>query len=345
MLKIKIKRSLPPSVKKALDHIQAKKKYGEVNTLQNLMKIDTISTGSLGLDLVTGGGNPLGHVVELRGEEGVFKTTLSLEMLKSVQDANYKGGSVAFIDVEQTLNPKLAIDIGLDPNRFIHVTPDTGEDAFSAIHDLARSGVGGVVLDSVGAITPEEDMGVGMGQGRMGSQARLMWKAYRQTRGAIYDSNILAVFINQRTVKMGDRYGAQQSDSKGGSALKFWSFLRLDMMAGKRITAKGDDEESEDSKKKDIAVGQVIHVYCFKNKMASPFRKAEIPMIFGSGIDKDADLLKVCVDLKIVKKSGAWLAMPDGTKVSGVNAFKDYLHDHKKECKVLTKRVQEAISS
>ena len=314
--KFRIKKRIPDKLASVVEGMS--KEGSHVVALKDVMGIETISTGSLGLDLVLGGGIPLGYTVELRGEEGSFKTTLALEMLKEVQKANHRSGVVAFIDVEQSLNPELVIQMGIDPNMFIHACPDTGEEAWEIIRELVDTGVGGVVLDSVGAMVSGEEADSGMADARLGSQARLMWKAYRRVRKSIFESKVAAVFINQTTDKIGSYHGGK--DSKGGMALKYWSFLRIDIAA--RAHLKAND---------DVVYGQEVNAYCFKNKMASPFKKAKIPMTFGYGVDRDAELMQVCKDTGVIETNGAWMTMPDGQKVSGREKFQQYIEDHPKQ--------------
>jgi|1_EtaG_2_1085319.scaffolds.fasta_scaffold20605_3 recombination protein RecA len=334
IVRIKVKRKkstgLPPQVADTVKHM-SEKGGKSVQVLRDFMGIETIPTGSMVLDHIIGGGVPLGQVVELRGDEGAFKTTLSLEILKSIQDSGYKGGAVAFIDIEQTLNPELARNIGIDVDRFIHLVPATGEEAFDMLEEMANGGIAGVVLDSIGAVTPEEDMTGDMTDGRLGSQSRLMWKAYREKRGVIHGSGIACVFINQKTAIIGASKYMPQEDSRGGKALKYWSFLRLDMTAGSQI------------KDGDKRIGQDVGVRCFKNRMAAPHQKIKIPMMFGTGIDHDREMLNAGLALGVIKKSGAWMIMPDGIKVSGAKKFVEYLNSKGNLRKKLRKAIRGAI--
>ena len=285
-------------------------KLGDTQTLD----IDSISTGSLGLDVALGiGGLPMGRIVEIFGPESSGKTTLTLSVIAQAQKA---GKTCAFIDAEHALDPIYASKLGVDVKELLVSQPDNGEQALEICDALVRSGaVEVIIVDSVAALTPKAEIEGDMGDSHMGLQARLMSQALRKLTGHIKTANCLVVFINQIRMKIGVMFGNPETTT-GGNALKFYSSVRLDI---RRIGAVKDGEE---------IVGSETRVKVVKNKVAAPFRQAEFPIMYGEGISKNGELIELGVKHKLVEKSGAWYAY-NGQKIGQgrANAMK-WLVEH-----------------
>lgn len=254
--------------------------------------IQTISTGSLALDVALGiGGLPRGRVIEIYGPESSGKTTLTLQTIAECQKA---GGTAAFVDAEHALDPVYAEKLGVNVDQLLVSQPDTGEQALEITDMLVRSAaVDIVVVDSVAALTPKAEIEGDMGDSHMGLQARLMSQALRKLTANIKRSNTLVVFINQIRMKIGVMFGSPETTT-GGNALKFYSSVRLDI---RRIGAL---------KKGDEILGNETRVKVVKNKVAPPFKKAEFDILYGQGISKESELISLGVQYDLVEKSGAW---------------------------------------
>ncbi len=254
--------------------------------------IESISTGSLGLDVALGiGGLPKGRVIEIYGPESSGKTTLTLQVIAECQKA---GGTAAFIDAEHALDPQYAEKLGVDVDELLVSQPDTGEQALEITDMLVRSSaVDVVVIDSVAALTPKAEIEGDMGDSHMGLQARLMSQALRKLTGNIKRSNTMVIFINQIRMKIGVMFGNPETTT-GGNALKFYSSVRLDI---RRIGA---------IKRGDEVVGNETRVKIVKNKVAPPFKQTEFDILYGEGISREGEIIDVGVKLDIVDKAGAW---------------------------------------
>jgi recombination protein RecA len=262
--------------------------------------VETISTGSLNLDIALGiGGLPKGRVVEIYGPESSGKTTLTLHVIAEMQKA---GGTAAFVDAEHALDPVYAEKLGVDIDEMLVSQPDTGEQALEITDMLVRSGaVDIVVIDSVAALTPKAEIEGDMGDSHMGLQARLMSQALRKLTGNIKRSNTLVIFINQIRMKIGVMFGSPETTT-GGNALKFYSSVRLDI---RRIGA---------IKKGDEIVGNETKVKVVKNKVAPPFKLAHFEILYGVGISREGELIDLGVEHKLIEKAGAWYSY-NGDKI------------------------------
>jgi recombination protein RecA len=258
------------------------------------MDIDTVSTGSLGLDIALGiGGLPRGRVVEIYGPESSGKTTLALHCLAEAQK---KGGICAFIDAEHALDPIYARKLGVMVDDLLISQPDTGEQALEIADTLVRSGaVDVLVIDSVAALVPRAELEGEMGDSQPGLQARLMSQALRKLTASINRSNTMVIFINQIRMKIGVMYGSPETTT-GGHALKFYASVRLDI---RRIGA---------IKERDEVVGNQTRVKVVKNKLAPPFKQVEFDIMYGEGISKVGELVDLGVKAGVVEKSGAWFS-------------------------------------
>ena len=279
------------------------------------MQVDSISTGSLGLDLALGvGGMPRGRIIEVYGPESSGKTTLALHVLAEAQKA---GGEVAFIDVEHALDPAYARALGVDIDSLLVSQPDTGEQAMEICEALVRSGaIDAIVVDSVAAMVPKAEIEGEMGDSHVGLQARLMSQALRKLTGIIGKTNTVCIFINQLREKVGIVYGSPEVTT-GGRALKYYSSVRVDV---RRIEGLKDSAGN--------FIGNRTRAKIVKNKVAPPFKEAEFDIMFGEGISKVGELIDLGVKLGIVQKSGAWFNYGDTRLGQGRDNAKIFLKEH-----------------
>lgn len=275
------------------------------------MNVESISTGSLPLDIATGiGGVPKGRIVEIYGPESSGKTTLTLHI---VAEAQKKGGIAAFIDAEHALDPAYARNLGVKIDDLIISQPDTGEQALEITEALVRSGaIDIIVVDSVAALVPKAEIDGEMGDSHVGLQARLMSQALRKLAGAISKSNCVVIFINQLREKVGIMFGSPETTT-GGRALKFYSSMRFDI------------RKIETLKKGDDVFGSRTRVKVVKNKMAPPFKQAEFDIIYGKGISIEGCVLDMGVEAGIVNKSGAWYSYEGNRLGQGRDNSKEYI--------------------
>ncbi|WP_130807061.1 recombinase RecA [Senegalia massiliensis] len=319
--------------KKALEMAinQIEKQFGKGSIMMlgedAKLNVDSISTGSLELDIALGiGGLPKGRVIEIYGPESSGKTTVALH---AVAEAQKKGGTAAFIDAEHALDPAYAKNLGVDVENLIVSQPDTGEQALEIAEALVRSGaVDIVVVDSVAALVPKAEIEGEMGASHVGLQARLMSQALRKLAGAIKKSNTIAIFINQLREKVGVMFGNPET-TPGGRALKFYASVRLDV---RRI---------ETLKQGDNMIGNRTRVKIVKNKVAPPFKKAEFDIMYGEGISKEGNILDVAVSADIINKAGSWYSYGDQRLGQGRENAKDYLKENPETSEEIEKKVRE----
>ena len=307
--------------KRALDAAIAKleKDFGK-GTVMRLgdpsaqVAVETIPTGSLSLDLALGlGGVPKGRIVEIYGPESSGKTTVALHMIAEVQK---RGGIAGFIDAEHALDPVYAKNIGVDIDELYISQPDSGDQALEITETMVRSGAMDIiVVDSVAALVPKQEIEGDMGDSHVGLQARLMAQALRKLTPVISKSNCVVIFINQLREKVGVMFGNPETTT-GGRALKFYSSVRMDVRRIETLKQSGE------------MVGNRTRVKIVKNKIAPPFKEAEFDIMFGKGISKEGDILDLAVKCDLVSKSGAWFAY-NGDKIGqGRENAKTYLSEH-----------------
>ncbi len=279
-----------------------------------IMEIETVSTGSLGLDIALGiGGLPRGRVIEIFGPESSGKTTLALH---TIAESQKKGGVCAFIDAEHALDPIYARKLGVDLDNLLISQPDAGEQALEIADTLVRSGaVDVLVVDSVAALTPRAELDGEMGDNQPGMQARLMSQALRKLTASINRSHTMVIFINQIRMKIGVMYGSPETTT-GGNALKFYASVRLDI---RRIGAIKEREE---------VVGNQTRVKVVKNKLAPPFKQVEFDIMYGEGVSKMGELIDLGVKAGVVEKSGAWFSYDSQRLGQGRENAKTFLRQH-----------------
>ncbi|UJF19014.1 recombinase RecA [Vibrio sp. SS-MA-C1-2] len=305
---------------KALDAAlsQIEKQFGKGSIMKlgdnRTMDIETVSTGSLSLDIALGaGGLPMGRIVEIYGPESSGKTTLTLEVIAAAQRS---GKTCAFIDAEHALDPIYAKKLGVDVDTLLVSQPDTGEQALEICDALARSGaVDVMVIDSVAALTPKAEIEGEMGDSHMGLQARMLSQAMRKLTGNLKQSNCMCIFINQIRMKIGVMFGNPETTT-GGNALKFYASVRLDIRRTGAV--KSGDE----------VVGNETRIKVVKNKIAAPFRQAETQILYGQGFNRYGELVDLGVKEKLVEKAGAWYSYKGDKIGQGKANASQFLKDH-----------------
>ncbi|EOW9237053.1 recombinase RecA [Vibrio cholerae] len=312
---------------------QIEKQFGKGSIMRlgdnRAMDVETISTGSLSLDIALGaGGLPMGRIVEIFGPESSGKTTLTLELIAAAQR---EGKTCAFIDAEHALDPVYAKKLGVNIDELLVSQPDTGEQALEICDALARSGaVDVIVIDSVAALTPKAEIEGEMGDSHMGLQARMLSQAMRKLTGNLKQSNCMCIFINQIRMKIGVMFGNPETTT-GGNALKFYASVRLD------IRRTGAIKEGEE------VVGNETRIKVVKNKIAAPFKEANTQIMYGQGFNREGELIDLGVKHKMVEKSGAWYSY-NGDKIGQgkANACK-YLKENPEIAKTLDKKLREML--
>jgi recombination protein RecA len=317
----------------ALSQIERQFGKGSIMKLgdNTTMDVETISTGSLGLDIALGaGGLPMGRVVEIYGPESSGKTTLTLEV---IAEAQRNGKVCAFIDAEHALDPVYAEKLGVNINELLISQPDTGEQALEIVDMLTRSGaIDVIVVDSVAALTPKAEIEGDMGDSHMGLQARMLSQAMRKLTGNLKKSNTMLIFINQIRMKIGVMFGSPETTT-GGNALKFYASVRLDI---RRIGAVKNGDE---------IVGNETRVKVVKNKIAPPFKQAEFQILYGEGINSLGELIELGVKHEFVEKAGAWYSC-NGERIGQgkANAAK-YLDEHPEMAKDVDTKLRDMFLS
>lgn len=293
------------------------------------VKMDTISTGSLGIDIALGiGGAPKGRIVEIYGPESSGKTTLTLHL---IAEAQKNGGMAAFIDAEHALDPIYAKKLGVDTVNLLVSQPDFGEQALEIVETLVRSNaLDIIVVDSVAALVPKSEIDGEMGDSHMGLQARLMSQALRKLTGAVSKSNCCVIFINQVRDKIGVMFGSPETTT-GGRALKFYTSVRMDI---RRIGALKDG---------DGIIGNRTRVKVVKNKLAPPFKEAEFDIVYNEGISKMGELIDHCVIHKIVQKSGSWFSYGETRLGQGREKVKDFLRENPNLAVEIEAKIKDAV--
>ncbi|MCH5227729.1 MAG: recombinase RecA [Muribaculaceae bacterium] len=317
----------------ALAHLEKDFGTGAIMRLGDnaIQDIETVSTGSIGLDFALGvGGVPRGRITEIFGAESSGKTTLAIHVIAEAQKL---GGVCAIIDAEHAFDRFYAEQLGVDVNNLWIAQPDNGEQALEIAEQLINSGaVDVLVIDSVAALTPKAEIEGEMGDKNVGLQARLMSQAMRKLTGAISRTRTCCIFINQTREKIGNIYGPAQTTT-GGNALKFYSTVRIEIAPSSMI---------KDSEEKPL--GRVAKVKVVKNKVAPPFKKAEFDIMFGEGISKAGEIIEYGVELGIIKKSGAWFSYGDSKIGQGKEGVRRMLNDNPELMAELEEKVREALA-
>ncbi|MCG3726548.1 recombinase RecA [Vibrio cincinnatiensis] len=314
---------------------QIEKQFGKGSIMRlgdnRAMDVETISTGSLSLDIALGaGGLPMGRIVEVFGPESSGKTTLTLELIASAQR---EGKTCAFIDAEHALDPVYARKLGVNIDELLVSQPDTGEQALEICDALARSGaVDVIVVDSVAALTPKAEIEGEMGDSHMGLQARMLSQAMRKLTGNLKQSNCMCIFINQIRMKIGVMFGNPETTT-GGNALKFYASVRLDIRRTGAI------------KEGDEVVGNETRIKVVKNKIAAPFKEANTQIMYGQGFNREGELVDLGVKHKLIEKAGAWYSY-NGDKIGQgkANACK-FLRENPESAKAIDSKLREMLLS
>ena len=326
----KIKQEKLKALEATLGNIE--KNFGKGSIMRlgaEAEKMESISTGSLGLDYALGvGGLPKGRIIEIYGPESSGKTTLALHV---IAEAQKKGGIAAFIDAEHAFDRFYAAKLGVDVENLLISQPDYGEQALEIAENLIRSGaIDVIVVDSVAALTPKSELEGEMGDSKMGLQARLMSQAMRKLTATINKTGCICIFINQLREKLGVLFGNPETTT-GGNALKFYSSVRLDIRKVSQI------KEGEN------VIGSRVKVKVVKNKVAPPFRKAEFDILYGEGISRTGEIVDLGVETGIIKKSGSWFSYGDAKLAQGRDAVKRLIEDNPELSDELSEKILEAL--
>lgn len=311
---------------------QIEKQFGKGSVMKlgesTHMQVEVVPSGSLALDIALGiGGLPKGRIIEVYGPESSGKTTVALHAIAEVQK---QGGQAAFIDAEHALDPKYARNLGVNIDELLLSQPDTGEQALEIAEALVRSGaVDIIVVDSVAALVPKAEIEGDMGDSHVGLQARLMSQALRKLSGAINKSNTIAIFINQLREKIGVMFGNPET-TPGGRALKFYSSVRLDVRRVESIKMGND------------VVGNRTKIKIVKNKVAPPFKQADVDIMYGEGISREGSLVDIATEMDIVNKSGAWYSYEGERLGQGRENAKQFLKEHQDIALVIENKIREA---
>lgn len=297
-----------------------------------VVESDTISTGSLGLDVALGiGGIPRGRIIEIFGPESSGKTTLAIH---AIAEAQRKGGLAAIIDAEHAFDKSYAQNLGVDVDSLMIAQPDDGEQALDIAEHLIRSGaIDIVVIDSVAALVPRGEIEGEMGDSKMGLQARLMSQAMRKLTGAIHKTNCTCIFINQLREKIGVMFGNPETTT-GGNALKFYASVRLDIRRVGQIKDKDNN-----------VIGNQTRVKIVKNKLAPPFRTTDFDIIYGKGISKHGEIVDMGVDLGILQKSGTWYSYDTQKIGQGRDAAKNFMQDNPEFAAEVEAKIREKLNA
>ncbi|WP_045392063.1 recombinase RecA [Vibrio rotiferianus] len=314
---------------------QIEKQFGKGSIMRlgdnRAMDVETISTGSLSLDIALGaGGLPMGRIVEIYGPESSGKTTLTLELIAAAQR---EGKTCAFIDAEHALDPVYAKKLGVDIDALLVSQPDTGEQALEICDALARSGaIDVMVVDSVAALTPKAEIEGEMGDSHMGLQARMLSQAMRKLTGNLKQSNCMCIFINQIRMKIGVMFGNPETTT-GGNALKFYASVRLDIRRTGAI------------KEGDEVVGNETRIKVVKNKIAAPFKEANTQIMYGQGFNREGELIDLGVKHKLVEKAGAWYSYQGDKIGQGKANACNYLRENPEIGKTIDTKLREMLLS
>lgn len=328
----KVNASKEKALESAINQIRKEFGAGAIMRLGDMngkLDIEVIPTGSLALDIAVGvGGYPRGRVIEIYGPESSGKTTLALH---AIAEAQKEGGVAAFIDAEHAMDPIYAHHLGVDTKGLLISQPDSGEQALSICEQLVRSGaVDIIVIDSVAALVPKQEIEGDIGDQSVGLQARLMSKALRRLTGIISKSRTIVIFINQIREKVGVVYGNPETTT-GGRALKFYSSVRIEIRRGEVI--KNGTE----------TIGNRTRAKVVKNKVAPPFKTAEFDIMYGDGISKEGTLLDIATNMDIIQKSGAWYSYKGNRISQGREAAKSYLRENPEVTKEIDKIIRDTL--
>lgn len=317
---------------------QLEKKYG-IGTLMRMgdkpiLAVDVIPTGAMNLDIALGiGGIPKGRITEIYGAEASGKTTLSLHIAAQSQ---ILGGIVAFVDAEHALDPVYAKRLGVDTDNLLLSQPDGGEQALEIVEALVRSNaIDLIIVDSVAALVPKQEIEGDMGDSHVGLQARLMSQALRKLTAIVSKSNVAVIFINQTRMKIGVPSYVNPETTTGGVALKFYSSVRLEVRNGGAIKEVGADN---------VVIGARTKVKVVKNKFAPPFKTVEFPIIFGEGISHMDIIIELAVNNDIIKKSGSWFSYGDVRLGQGADKVKIYLKENPEIMKTIVEQIKQVIT-